>query len=769
MTTTQIDTEKWLSSDSKPFLWVVAALAIYGTYYFINALIWERMPVGDQLTIFLQYSYEYSGVARGEFPLWNPLNRTGEPTYFNSVGFLANPLFNFVIFISLMLGVKNIYLSYLILNFLLIVSYVIGMYLLIHALTHNHFSSAFGAVLTLGSGLVAWNMHGNTVIYYLHNVPWIFYGLISYFQKFQFRFLVIVILSFTNALYSYQFVYPLAFMFLALVSILVFYRKALGFSVLKKIPAPHIILVAGFTLLSCYPAILIILKTMGGDYLPPSSRIIHSSLNVSKDLLVTWETHGERLSTFFFTCENCWSVMFTGVYFGHYGVARYFIGAIAFSFSILSFFSRQKIVFCLVVTGVLIATLGGDVPPGNIIYSLPIFKMTRYPAQFIIFIQALAIIISAIGFDFFLRNLSPARKTVVIWANICLLIGCVILAIVAIFVPNDGVVIPALSIASITALLLIFLMCNSRSFSKNSIAHLVILISVVTAFSYQYFWKTNNPLLKGWNITNKEVLETKNRTDHSLKFLMQRPDSIETLDEKMTILGTSAFYDEYYSLLSLRDNTYNIGFVKNGGFGSYPLTKEFVAFRAIPNSELFLKEKFFYFNKVLLPQAPDYLSTFIKNPETLKTMLNKNIGVVDYPDNPNHPVYVGDFNLKNINSLKKDSNDSVSSIKINQFKSNSINLSITTNEPGLLAYTDTWDEGWNARVNGKTVPVLRAFHSYKGIELDKGFNEIEFYFQSNLLTSIVVMNVYFSILLAGTAIFYMTGLIKPITKVFESA
>jgi uncharacterized membrane protein YfhO len=150
-------------------------------------------------------------------------------------------------------------------------------------------------------------------------------------------------------------------------------------------------------------------------------------------------------------------------------------------------------------------------------------------------------------------------------------------------------------------------------------------------------------------------------------------------------------------------------------------------------------------------------------------MLNKNTGVVDYPGNPNHPAYVGDFSLKNIDSLKNDSNESVSSIKITQFKSNSINLNITTSEPGVLAYTDTWDEGWHARVNGKPVPVLRAFHLYKGIELDKGFNEIEFYFQSNLLTSIVVMNVYFSILLAGTAIFYMTGLIKPITKVFKNA
>ena len=769
MTTTQIDTEKWLSADSKPFLWVVATLTIYGTYYFVNALIWERMPVGDQLTIFLQYSYEYSGVARGEFPLWNPLNRTGEVSYFNSVGFLANPLFNFVIFISLMLGIKNIYLSYLVLNFLLIVSYVIGMYLLIHALTHNHFSSAFGAVLTLGSGLVAWNMQGNTVLYYLHNVPWIFYGLISYSKKFQFRFLVIVVLSFTNALYSYQVTYPLSFMLLALVSTLFFYRKALGLSLLKKIPASHIILVAGFTLLSCYPIILIALKTMGGDYLPPSSRISHSSLNVSKDLLVTWDNHIERLSKFFFTCENCLSVIFTGVYFGRYSVAQYFLGAICFSFFILSFLSRQKVVFCLAVTGVLVATLAGDLPPGNIILSFPIFKILRYPCQFIFFIQAITIILSAIGFDFFLRNPSPARKTVVIWANICLLIGCIILTIVAIFVPNDGVAFPALSIASITAFLLIFLIYNSRSFSKNSIAHLVILISVFSAFSYQFFWITNNPILKGWNITNKEILETKNRTDHSLKFLMQRPNSIDILDEKLPILGTSAFYDEYYSFLSLRDNTYNIGFVRNGGFGSYPLTKEFVAFRAIPNSELFLKEKFFYFNKVLLPQAPDYLSTFIKNPKSLKTMLDKNIGVVDYPDNPNHPVYVGDFNLKNINSLKKDSNDSVSSIKINQFKSNSINLSITTNEPGLLAYTDTWDEGWNARVNGKTVPVLRAFHSYKGVELDKGLNEIEFYFQNNLITSIVVMNVYFSLLLGATAIFYMTRLIKPTTKVFENS
>ena len=560
-------------SSAKPFLWVVLALTMYGIYYFTNGLVWERMPIGDSTNTFLVYSYQYSGFARGEFPLWNPLNRTGEPLYFINVLYLANPIFNLNIGLSLLLGITNIYLSYLIFNFIIIVSYVTGIYLLVLTLTRNHHSSALAAILTLGSGLVAYNMHGNTVLFWIHNVPWIFYGLINYSQKFQFRFLAVVILGFTSALYAYEIVYPLSFIFLALIATMIFYRKSFNLVMLKKISAQHIILVACLALVSCLPMLIIIYKTMGGNYLPPSTRMDLSSLNISEDLRITWDLSFSRLDEFFLICENCWSAMFTGAFWGKYQVARYYIGPVAFPFLILAFLSRNKTVFCIGFTGLLTSLLAGNFFPANLIYHLPFFEWMRYGTNFNMFIQIIVIILSAIGFNFFIKHPFSIGKTTLVRVNVYMLGGYAFLAIV---LPGNSLVDSALSLSAVTTISLMVLAYCKDSLPKRLLPHLIIFITLVTVFSFQYLWVKHNPLLKGWKITNQEVLSTKNRVDHSLNFSMERPDSLRTLDEDLSHISTTAFYDEYYSLLSLKDNTYNIKLISRGGFGSVPLDRKSV-------------------------------------------------------------------------------------------------------------------------------------------------------------------------------------------------
>ena len=80
-------------------------------------------------------------------------------------------------------------------------------------------------------------------------------------------------------------------------------------------------------------------------------------------------------------------------------------------------------------------------------------------------------------------------------------------------------------------------------------------------------------------------------------------------------------------------------------------------------------------------------------------------------------------------------------VRVKEFRANKISMSVSNKEPGIFVYTDSWFPGWQARVDGKSVPVRKAFHAYKSVELDSGDHEVEFIFINKSVPSIIIMNV----------------------------
>ena len=103
--------QKYIRFSLGPVFWVVIGLLIFACYLVQLSLTPGWLYVGDSVTNVLVYYFQYSGLARGEYPLWNPLNRSGEPIYFFQALILANPLSNLTILISLLFGIKNIVFS----------------------------------------------------------------------------------------------------------------------------------------------------------------------------------------------------------------------------------------------------------------------------------------------------------------------------------------------------------------------------------------------------------------------------------------------------------------------------------------------------------------------------------------------------------------------------------------------------------------------------------------------------------------------------------
>ena len=82
---------------------------------------------------------------------------------------------------------------------------------------------------------------------------------------------------------------------------------------------------------------------------------------------------------------------------------------------------------------------------------------------------------------------------------------------------------------------------------------------------------------------------------------------------------------------------------------------------------------------------------------------------------------------------------SVSRVTMLSYKRNAVVLSVATDRPGLLVLHDLYYPGWEATVDGKATPVLRANLLFRGVEVPAGEHRVEFTFRPlsarNLLTA----------------------------------
>jgi len=109
--------------------------------------------------------------------------------------------------------------------------------------------------------------------------------------------------------------------------------------------------------------------------------------------------------------------------------------------------------------------------------------------------------------------------------------------------------------------------------------------------------------------------------------------------------------------------------------------------------------------------------------------------------------------------------------QVQRFDAN--NLVVTTNindlESAWLFYSDVWHPLWQATVNGEKTPVYKANLAYKAVKLEKGFNEVHFFFKSAVISFfhyVVGLNSLFWLLmiigLAGKILFCRkAGFIGP--------
>jgi len=749
---------------STSFLWVVLGLLIVGYYLFQLSLTSGWMYTADTATNVLAYYYQFSGIARGEYPLWNPLNRAGEPLYFFQALLQAHPISNLSILISLFFGIKNIVFSYTIYIFSLVVIYVLGVYLLVLVLTKSRYAATFAALISVASSPVFYVCYSETPLKIIHAVPWILYSLIQYQRTLNFRYAAIFLLSFCSIIYSYQLTYAFSFFICIFVSYVIFYWKKFSIKNVQRIPCWHITLftVLLFSIIS--PIIQIVFVMIDGAFLPPASRINLATLAVTEDLNVKFDFMFDRLPEFFFERENLMAVIFTGAFWakntakleGAWTTLIHFLGPTVFPFLLVALFSRRRIVLCVGLTALLITLQAGEYFPGSLIYKLPFFYQMKYGSLLNLFFGFSVIILSALGFNIFFKNRNSFYRRIVIGSASFLILACILLATI---LPGRAYSNSVLTLTSFTMMIFIVLIFSGK-ISGEILFNTLFALMVISSILFQYLIGNYNPRLKGeiyTNSMNSGIVALRNKEDHSLYFSMERPVFATWMHNNngqgaVGYNNTPAGNDEYSSFINLTDSPYTV-MIKEKGLASYPMTKDYFSFLSLPGQNELLKKKFHFFNRIIPISMVNYARKLKRQPELTNKLLNKKIGIVTDPEYPRSSLYLKKDTLDKIDNMRFHNPESANdfNVKVVRFKANNIELQVTTKEDGVLAYTDSWDEGWHATVDGVPITILRVFKIFKGIELSAGTHQVEFYFMNGILWSLITMNITFFIILFTTA------------------
>ncbi len=69
------------------------------------------------------------------------------------------------------------------------------------------------------------------------------------------------------------------------------------------------------------------------------------------------------------------------------------------------------------------------------------------------------------------------------------------------------------------------------------------------------------------------------------------------------------------------------------------------------------------------------------------------------------------------------------SYSVKKYEPNSFDIDVVTDKHGVLYWSDGFDEGWRAYVDGKEVPIYRANVNFKAIVLQKGASHIDFVYK----------------------------------------
>ena len=382
--------------------------------------------------------------------------------------------------------------------------------------------------------------------------------------------------------------------------------------------------------------------------------------------------------------------------------------------------------------------LAGNIFPANLLYAFPIFSLIRNGHFFLQFTVLAMIILAGFGFDYVIR-----RESKKVFEIVCafMLTASVVTLCLELNVSAHNNAALLILIGSTVALLLAI---NYMPLKWLIGTFLCVAVAVMLGGTML----VNQFPMSGSISISPELMALRQRSDHSLQFRFERPLDIDKISMP-SAYSTTFGQDEYGSLVTLKDNSFT---TQGGRFGasSLPVLKTYLLFTSLPGHEEVMKRKFLFFPKCYTSREGSEMMEFMRDPDLLKGMLETGVGMVDQLSSSG--VSLGSFRSRENGGIPAVAEKSGLDVDVKRYNANSILLNVVVDKKGILTYTDLWDKDWVVKVDGKYAPLVKVFHTFKGVELLPGRHEIEFLYKSKVIVAIIVMNIIFVVCLLGLAV-----------------
>lgn len=713
---------------------------LLGTYYPWLNQGWgypNKVPVKNALmsdVISLQYPWRYrviEYIKKGELPLWDPSSFMGTSLIGNFQAAIFNP-FNLLFFLPI--PFKFVWGFQVVLQPLLA---MIGMYLLLRNWVLSKAAAVFGAISYGFSGpLIIWmeyNQHGFAIA----AVPYLVLCLDKYLESKQIKYLSLFSLFITFIVFAGypQHLYYIILLTFTYLSFFLIYKKAFNKILFKEIGLflGFLFLGVGFSAVQLLP---------GLDALSVSIKDIDVVAKINALTAMPFKYLVVAFIPDFFgnpTTQNYWG---NGSYesFGFYTS----LVSVVLAFLSLAFKNKRPYVFILALFVFLPIILSLSSPVTAAIQNMSWLGLNGSVGSRILFLYSFAISgLAAIGFEYILTmkvtdNFGIKYVYLLLPITIFILVLIISLTNVYYFYPDNlqvsirNIIWPALII---TVAFIITLFSISTKYKLTLYLLIVLLIADMFRFGWKYIPQTHEALVfpatkaieflqtqkppfriaieraelltaNTWEAYNLESI-----TGYNILLPHTSAEYLSYLNYDRPDLETARYIDvhEFSSkLMDLSNTKYAVAILRTKGVAD--------AGGELP-----------YYVK----EAPKFKTIFQEGP----VVILENSQVVErvYTVDSYRVISNGDEALRYLASEQMmagkevvlDINPEISNLKkcqvvLNRYSGQGYNIRADCQSPAILVITDTYNNGWQAYINNKKVPIYRANMNFMAIQLIPG-------------------------------------------------
>ncbi|MFN8673840.1 MAG: YfhO family protein [Candidatus Sericytochromatia bacterium] len=489
---------------------------------------------------------------------------------------------------------------------------------------------------------------------------------------------------------------------------------------------------------------------------------------------------------------------------------NFYIGIISFFFSLYYLIFKKndpdKKIYLILMFLFVILALGTKTLLFKLFYDyFPLFKILRFPIKFMIFIEFILSLFTALGLDFFIKE-RDIKKSYIISS---LLFIPIIFGYIYLFLNSENIlnqinpyikierglnftfqninfIYYSLSQSFILFTLFLFIMYIFIKKEALSIYIPILITFELFVFSMNNLVYLDNDFLsQNSEIVNKtEKLQDKNNyrffiTDIEDKIYYSNIDNpqiteiktgIESMDYSRTLLYkmnmTSGSYFSNFNYVEIFNGmlfSKNISYKSKINLLKIMSVKYYIKIANVkrninPTEEFFnlldISDKFPL--KIYELKEAEPIFNF-KTTSLVEKDDNRILDIISHSseyklDLPKKVVIIKDDDnyRKAIDLVKKDKSETILENKIQHLpsSSNEYNLEVTNKESGYLVISNFNYDGWKAYNNGNEIPILKANYAYQALRLPSGKNKINLTYRPPLFDLSLKISIISFILLA---------------------